>query len=292
VTSAFRYKGCSAFALSGECDTYAYYRSTTSYDAPFTYSYQCSSSLITYYAPAYVNLCIITVFVMPAAQLVGLQLLQRLPAGCCGGNAHALLRLIVPPILRPLPVEAAEHDTARTAPYVQASQVLVSLSTTLSVLLTFGAVFPPLGFALAVTAVATVLLMKLTIGRFLCGAEKRGQLGAYLGILEQQCDGAGSAGFLRGTAWMLVTLSCLFYTLFLFDTLGDAVGLQDALWVLIVVPLLPALLYAVVAFAERKSSSPAAEVETMPKVSEDGGAIGDVELSIIGTASPVHSAAE
>jgi hypothetical protein len=182
---------------------------------------------------------------------------------------------------------------AETVDYVQASRVLVSLATLLSVLLTFGAAFPPLGFALTFTTVATVLLTKLTIGRFLCGAEERGQLGAYLGILELQCDGAGSAGFLRGTAWMLVTLSCLFYTLFLFDTLGDAVGFRGALWVLLVVPLLPTLLYAVVAVAERRSWSwPAdGEAEAKGAVEEGkGGATGDIELSMVGTVSPVHSA--
>jgi hypothetical protein len=114
-----------------------------------------------------------------------------------------------------------------------------------------------------------------------------------MGILEQQCDGAGSAGFLRGTDWMLVNLSCLFYTLFLFDTLGDAVGFRGALWVLIVVPLLPALLYAVVTFAERRSSSSAGEVEAEPKEADGGGEVmEDIELSVVGTVSPVHSAAE
>jgi hypothetical protein len=42
---------------------------------------------------------------------------------------------------------------------------------------------------------------------------------------------------------MLVTLSCWFYTLFLFDTLGDAVGFEGAYWVLIVMPLTPVALY-------------------------------------------------
>jgi hypothetical protein len=293
VTSAFRYQGCALFQFSGGCETYTYVRSTTSYDAPFTYTYQCSSSLITYYAPAFVNLCIITVFVVPAAQLAGLQLLQCLPSGCCSGYAHALLQQIVSPILRPLSPLAADQGTVHTVTYVQASRVLVSLATSLGVLLTFGAVFPPLGFALTFTAAATVLLIKLTIGRFLCSAEKQGQLGTYLAILEQQCEGAGSAGFLRGTAWMLVTLSCLFYTLFLFDTLGDAVGFRGALWVLIVVPLIPVLLYAVVAFAERGSAPPAAEDKTEPKeLKDEDGAAEDIELSMVGTVSPVHSAAE
>jgi hypothetical protein len=293
VRSAFRYETCEVFAISGACETYSYFYLATSYDAPFTYSYQCSSSLITYYAPAFVNLCIITVFVVPAVQLVGLQLLQRLPSDCCGGYVHALLLQIVPPILRQLPTDAAEPNVTSTVTYVQASRVLVSLATSLGVLLTFGAVFPPLGFALTFTALATVLLTKLAIGRFLCGAEERGQLGVYLSILEQQCEGAGSAGFLQGTAWMLVTLNCLFYTLFLFDTLGDTKGFRGALWVLIVVPLLPAVLYAIVAFAERGSSSRAAEGTTVPKEGKEGGeATEDIELSLAGTISPVHFAAE
>jgi hypothetical protein len=41
----------------------------------------------------------------------------------------------------------------------------------------------------------------------------------------------------------LLTVSCWFYTLFLFDTLGDAVGFSKAYWVLIVFPVLPMVLY-------------------------------------------------
>jgi hypothetical protein len=43
---------------------------------------------------------------------------------------------------------------------------------------------------------------------------------------------------------MLVTACCLFYTLFLFDTLGDETGFHGAFWVLIVVPMLPSMVYA------------------------------------------------
>jgi hypothetical protein len=84
---------------------------------------------------------------------------------------------------------------------------------------------------------------------------------------------------------MLVTLSCLFYTLFLFDTLGDAVGFQDALWVLIVVPLLPMCMHASYSVGtlcgkprenkDEGADSPAVSVELSPmqsphcSVSED-----------------------
>jgi hypothetical protein len=48
---------------------------------------------------------------------------------------------------------------------------------------------------------------------------------------------------IRNSVWMLIAFSACFYTLFLFDTLGDAVGYQQAYWVLIVMPLVPAGLY-------------------------------------------------
>jgi hypothetical protein len=44
---------------------------------------------------------------------------------------------------------------------------------------------------------------------------------------------------------MLITVSCWFYTLFLFDTLGDSEGFDGAFWLLFVMPLMPAFLYAI-----------------------------------------------
>ena len=43
---------------------------------------------------------------------------------------------------------------------------------------------------------------------------------------------------------MLISVSACFYTLFLFDVLGDSVGLHNSYWVLIVVPLLPLWMYS------------------------------------------------
>ena len=43
-----------------------------------------------------------------------------------------------------------------------------------------------------------------------------------------------------------------FYTLFLFDTLGDSVGFENALWVLVVMPLMPLFMYLCVCGYERR----------------------------------------
>lgn len=49
---------------------------------------------------------------------------------------------------------------------------------------------------------------------------------------------------------MLISISCLFYTLFLFDTLGNTAGFDGAYWVLIVTPLIPAVLFILYYIAE------------------------------------------
>jgi hypothetical protein len=43
--------------------------------------------------------------------------------------------------------------------------------------------------------------------------------------------------------WMLITVSCWFYSLFLFDTLGDSVGFDKSYWVLWLMLLMPLILF-------------------------------------------------
>jgi hypothetical protein len=57
--------------------------------------------------------------------------------------------------------------------------------------------------------------------------------------------------------WLLVPLSSLFYSLILFDTLGDAVGAQRAYWVLIVMAVLPGVLYVLWLLLDRWQPSAA-----------------------------------
>jgi hypothetical protein len=104
--------------------------------------------------------------------------------------------------------------------------------------------FPPLAAALAVTAIGSGLYARLKMGRFLTAALQQKQV-KFFDLVDQECRGVGSLKILLHSAFMLLAFSCCFYTLFLFDTYGDAVGLSGAYWVLIVMPLLPVMLYAV-----------------------------------------------
>jgi hypothetical protein len=183
--------------------------------------------------------------------------------------------------------------------------------TYLGLLLTFGAMFPPLALCLTVSILSISYFTKLRIGRYLTNtylalalqpavvSTLPNEAGPFNGsgsanvsfsssqdldVVSSRRDrddanskinvnvyndqgvfvnAAGSSVVLRmsefvkkDTLLMLLVLSCLFYTLFLFDTLGDQVGFMGAFWVLIVVPLLPALLLWGAASASKKQQQP------------------------------------
>ena len=128
-----------------------------------------------------------------------------------------------------------------------AGQQLVTVLTYLGLLLTFGAVFPPLVLCLAVTMLSITVFARLKVGRLLVQAREQGRAEEYGHILEQDCADISSIS--GGTALVtravrgICCFACGFYTLFLFDTLGDAQGLSGSYWVLIVCPtVLPILL--------------------------------------------------
>ena len=62
-----------------------------------------------------------------------------------------------------------------------------------------------------------------------------------LQILEEECEGAGSIPKLRQCVRLLLVFSFCFYTPFLFDTLGDAVGIDKSYWVIFILPLIAAV---------------------------------------------------
>lgn len=68
LDATYSFETCSKFnSTSGECESFAYaVTSTASYDPPYIYSYQCTSSLLTKYVPFFVMLYLISGVIVPA----------------------------------------------------------------------------------------------------------------------------------------------------------------------------------------------------------------------------------
>jgi hypothetical protein len=127
---------------------------------------------------------------------------------------------------------------------MDANRSVIALLTYLGILLTFGAVFPPLALAMLVTIYGVSYFAKLKAGRMISNAIQQNLL-QYVDSVEGDCQGVSSLEVLQRSVWMLITCSSWFYTLFMFDTLGSASGFAGAYWVLIVMPLMPLFLYII-----------------------------------------------
>ena len=183
VTASYTYLACT-IPGEGNPETCIEYTPTighTSFAAPFTYSYQCSASFTTHYAPAFVNVAILTGFLVPALQLLLLILhsrqLDKLEACVDAPEERSALlasawtsvlgsplvgRLLRPVALRPPAAALADQQQQQQQQQHQQQQqqqqmdilnvngCLIQVVTLLGLLLTFGTVFPPLGVTLAV----------------------------------------------------------------------------------------------------------------------------------------------
>ena len=247
VNSGYIYPYCSLLEDSN-CVRTAYQLTVTEYDPPFIYNYQCSSSFITYYAPAFVNLCVISSVLVPAAEYTCYRLRSQASSGSWW---YKVLDVVLPGVLSVTPSTNADSTAARKPHYLNVTRAVTGCIMYLGLLMTFGVVFPPLAVAFAVTMFVVVYSAKVKLGRFVCLTSAQG-LYQCVEVLERDCEAAGSIPLLlHNSLWMIVTASCWFYTMFLFDALGDAVGLQGAYWVLIVLPMLPVVLYAICVGYER-----------------------------------------
>jgi Leucine-rich repeat (LRR) protein len=252
IETKFAFRTC-GLVRDNVCVEYRVTNVEITYSPPFAYSYQCSSSIITYYGPAFVILCIVRTFLAPAVQMGMFGLYADATEGTWWKR---VLLPLVPPVLRPFAVspQSSSEGNGRDVevvpdsafnvyqPYFDANQLILSMITYCGILMTFGVMFPPVAVAVVATMVSVLYSAKLKTGCFICAALAANRLD-LLRVLEEESKQAGFFAVVERALWMVITTSCLFCTLFLFDTLGDSVGFSGAYWLLIVMPLLPLGLY-------------------------------------------------
>jgi hypothetical protein len=244
VSTPYTYEICENL-LHGSCIDHVSVQSRTTYTPSFQYSYQCSSSIITYYAPAFVALCVITSVVTPLLQLAVMLVHRQVAPHTV---LHRVTDRLLPRILKDLdPERIALYGPHK--PYFHVNRLLILLIAYLGLLLTFGAVFPLLALCFTVTLLSLTAFTKVKVGRFLNLALQQGKP-EFMQLMNVECQRAGAAVVVRRSLWMVCAFSCVFYTLFVFDTLGDKVGFGGAYWVLIAVPMTTVLLFMLAAVME------------------------------------------
>jgi hypothetical protein len=194
-----------------------------------------ASSRTTKYAPTFVYMAITAAFVMPLANVLMLQVYARAPPTSL---VHKLLSVVLPRLLKPIDLASASAVLTSGAvagkPHIKATLFIY-----LGILLTFWVVFPPLAVAMCCALLSATWQARLGLGRMLYNAGQEGVPAALLEVLDKECLGAATVEKIQCGLFLIVCFACCFFPLFLFDTMGDAVGLQGAYWVLIAMPLTP-----------------------------------------------------
>jgi hypothetical protein len=281
VSAVYTIPGCflqyqdSTYNYTTVCSFSSPVELSTTFNPLFGYGYQCSSSFITDYAPAFVYLGLAAGIGVPIANAAMLWFYNRATPD---SPWHVVLTTFVPTILKPIVGGGAGGASGAIQERLLDVNALVStLVTYLGILLTFGVVFPPLAAVMCATMLSVAWQTRVSIGRALYDTQGAGST-HVIEALERDCSVVLSVTNLRRLLFIIVSISCSFYALFLFDTLGDAEGLNSSYWVLIVMPAFPIVLYGLDHALRLRSGR---EGTSSTAFSQDQGA---VELAVFGGA--------
>ncbi len=118
----------------------------------------------------------------------------------------------------------------------------VQINSYLTILMCFGALFPPLALIAAMSIYSITYFEELCIGWLLTETRRLGFGYAwYEEQIERECEGVEESSNL--TIWSTLVVSCCLYSYMIFDTMGDSVGWKAALPMTLMMMLMPLALF-------------------------------------------------
>jgi hypothetical protein len=126
---------------------------------------------------------------------------------------------------------------------------IVRISTAFSILVTYGVTFAPLAVVIACGIFSVTYFEQLLVGRLLTlemDMRETNQMRSrtYRQILNHEVEGIND--ILVHMVWVVAPFVSIFYSFFIFDTLGSAVGWKDAIMASVLMTCTPLLIWAAV----------------------------------------------
>jgi hypothetical protein len=225
VASSGNVVRCQEITFDGTCIKFQNYLFTTSYSPPFIYSFQCSSTLITNYAAIFVYMFLIDAFAKPLF-LLCVRFVYLHYRSNQESVYFMVANMLLPELLKPV---RADYADSPSLPLFQRNAFVLHTINGIAVLLTFGVVFPLLAIVICVDMVVNMFTLRLSISSVLSQVAGDAQLTrCYRDRLNVQCEHVFA--MLNHSLWIVVLLAAVFYSLFLFDIIGDETGWWNAIW--------------------------------------------------------------
>jgi hypothetical protein len=194
---------------------------TTTFFPPFRYSYQCSSTFIASYAAVYVYSYMMAALLSPLITYFLSKLRQSLSSQSSSSQLVLVLNYLLPPYLLPI-----NEDFKLGTKLLYRDYFVTTAIIDTAVLITFGAIFPPLSLIICSAIVIRVLCILYPLGSLLSQAEEK-SLSQYSQQLLQDCDDIPE--IFGKLLWLILPFAALIFSLFILDTYGDVVSWQRAL---------------------------------------------------------------
>ena len=216
---------------------------TPNHNQAFYYYYQCSYVYMDYYTAAFIDMCLMASFGTPFIEIVGKMILINTQPN---SYLSYIIKIFIPRILHPIETLKPNFIIERSLlkPYFDTTQYLISQLTYFTMILTIGIIFPPLALTLTITMYITSYYCMNKVGYYISTSYNNKQI-QYIDIIKKECEIIVGQATIHRAFLLIYLFCCIFYTLFLFDILGDSVGFMQSYWVLIVVPLLSVGFYAI-----------------------------------------------
>ena len=224
-----------------DCDGIQIKRRT--YNPPFFYSYQCSSSIMTDFVEIFILRFFVSGFFIPFFRIICKAIQEYIRDSY--GIHHPLLKYLNNFIPFPLRIYKNPPEDWSVLPVpaqaFMAENFVIDTITDISIVLTFGVIFPPLAIIGCISIIFSTAITQLMLGRLVYLARSQPDLADIVQKVNNDCAGVRAAAA-RGLVPLSAVLS-MFWAYFLFDILGDAVGYKKALFLLIVMALIPTWIF-------------------------------------------------
>jgi len=219
----------------------------TSYLPPFEYNYQCSTSLVTNYAVFYVILFTMNTIINPIA-IIFIDLIKL-------NNKYPSLNKYLPKLLRPLDnLMTSSNQVTLMRPIFHRDFFVIRIINQLAVLVTYGAIFPPLAPIICLTVCSYTFTTQIMIGRLHYLASNDAMYHEIQLRLERDCK--GTIVLLSRCLWIITPYASLVYALFVNDIFGSSVGYELGIlsaMIMMIIPTILLVLSQLISKAESKS---------------------------------------
>jgi len=140
-------------------------------------------------------------------------------------------------------VTVENYEPNREAPLLfPFDEFIVQMVSSFTLLVTFGAVFPPLAVVICVALLSQTYYAQILVGQLAAAARTSG-LPAYILVLDRELDGASRAFY--STIWLVIPMAAVIFSFYIFDTVGDAVDWTTAVLSAVSIVVLSLLLWLI-----------------------------------------------